>query len=158
MAYGVYTYRQQITGLAVAKSVIYLQVPTGYQMRVLQAWLTNRSVTTAEQLAVALLKIPAAGIGTPLGTDISALAEPSLDGDAASPITVALGNLTAEPTSPDATPIDEQGTPNTLGYMYWDDDRGSNLIAAGNAVALKLLANPVTSFNASCVMRVKLWA
>jgi len=144
---GTYTASYQLTGVAAAKTLLYLTAPSAAVVELLSAKVTNVNVTTAEQLDIGLAKITT--LGTPTATTLTAKATEGGSGAAGSTVKA---NVTAsEPTyevdgASIALYLDRQGMNNLSGYFYDPLPEERPAVAPSASVGIKLLATPSNSY------------
>ena len=144
---GVYTASYEISGVAAAKTLLYLTAPSNAVVEIFSAKVTQRGVTTPEQLDIGLAKIST--LGSPTATTLTP--KKTEDGSASSGCTVK-GNVTAsEPTyEVDGSSIPlylDHQDPNNLGGYYFDplpEERPT--VAPSATVGIKLLTNPSNTY------------
>jgi len=140
---GVYTANIKISGLAAAKTLMYITVPADKVVEILSASTTNATNETNEQIECTLQRVTT--LGTPTATTLTpAKHEP---GDQVAGSTVK-GNVTAsEPTYTADTEIGREGA-SSLGGWYFDPTPEERPIIPGQAtMGLRILAAP-TAFDA----------
>lgn len=144
---GVYTAHIEITSLSIAKSVLVGVCPSLVGIEILHADLTDLSVSTAEQLRIALSRITTIGTPVSAGGAVIDLQK----SEVGSPTTALTwyGDCTTEPTTYDASPIDAQGVVNVAGYYYDPIFEVRPIITAGKSFGLRLISAPTTAFRCS---------
>ena len=144
---GVYTASYEISSVSTAKTLLYLTAPSTAVVELLSAKVTQRGVTTPEQLDIGIAKIST--LGTPTATTLTS--KPTEGGTSAA-ASVVKGNVTAsEPTyevDGGSIPlyIDHQD-PNNLGGYYYDPlPEERPVVAPSGSVGIKLLTAPSTAY------------
>src|SRR5688500_16898582 len=109
---GVYTAKIKISGLAAAKTLMYITAPAAKVVEILGAIITNASNETNEQCEATLQRISA--LGTPTGTALTPSKHENGDQAAGS---TAVGNITAsEPTYAANSEVGYEGFASLAGY------------------------------------------
>ena len=140
---GVYTAKIRMTGIAAAKTLLYIVAPSTAVIELLEASVTEDGVTTADQLEIGIDRISA--LGTPTATSVTP--SPTEVGDQASGCTVK-GNVTAsEPTY--STNLDHQSVFNEAGYYYAPLPEDRDYIPPSGSLGIRLLnpAVPANTYN-----------
>ncbi len=137
---GVYTTSLKIAGMTAAKTLILLRAPTGVNIRLLSASITNASNATNQQLEAAIARVVT--VGSAGGTsNTPAQAEA---GDQASASTVST-NLTTEPTTYATPSLTDEGWASLTGWYWTPQEKEQPIIAAGTYVGWRLRTAPGTS-------------
>lgn len=140
---GMYTASVKISGLAAAKTLLYITVPANKVVELHNAFVTNCNNETSEQIEVKWSLVNA--LGTPTGTTLTPAKHEQ--GDQAAGSTV-VGNVTAsEPTYVSNTDHGYQGVPSLSGYVYTPTPEERIVLAGGATWGLRLISTP-TSFDA----------
>lgn len=140
---GVYTATVKISGLAAAKTLMYITAPAAMVVEILSASIDNEGTNvTNQQLEATLQKV--SSLGTPTGTTLTPGKHE--DGDQASQSTV-VGNVTAsEPTYAANTDKDHQGYPSLAGYKHAPIPEERMYISPSSTYGLRMLSTP-TAFD-----------
>lgn len=147
---GVYTVRAQIAALAAAKTVLLGTLPSGTLVELLEAYLTNASQGTAEQLDIGLFLVTT--LGTTVGTSITAGNVQKTESGSPNTLLTWTADLTTEPTTYNANPYHVEGVINLAGYRYEPVPEARRIIPSGASFGMRLLASPVNSFKAECMI------
>jgi hypothetical protein len=140
---GVYSAHIAISGLAAAKTLMYITAPANKVVEILSASITNDSNETNEQCFAGFQRI--SSLGTPTATTLTP--GQSEAGDQAAGSTVK-GNVTAsEPTYAADTEIGKEGF-SSLGGWYFDPTPEERPIIGGAASLGLRLFNSPTAFDA----------
>jgi hypothetical protein len=141
---GVYTAQIPIAGLAAAKTLLMMTIPTNRVFEILETHVSNETNETNEQLKITWQKITT--LGSPVGTAITP--RETEEGDQASAITTCIGNLTTEPTTYTAnTEHDPDGVPSLTGYHKEPVPEARFYMSGGDSWGLRILTAP-TAFDA----------
>jgi hypothetical protein len=147
---GVYTVRQQISSLSIAKTVLLGEVPSGTIIEILEAYLTNANQNTAEQLDVGLFLVTT--LGSAAGTSITASNVQKTEPGSANTVLTWLSDLTTEPTTYNANPLHVDAVINLAGYKYEPMPEARRFVGSGISFGLRLLASPTNAFKAECMI------
>ena len=147
---GVYTAHIEIASLAAAKTVLLMELPATNCVEILSAQVTNANVNTAEQHTCGLFRVTTKG--APAGAAVNIQKKES--GSAATIVTW-LGDLTTEPTTYDAAPLEKGGVNNIGGYYYDPIPEERDIVPPSKLVGLRLLNTPVTPFKAICIIKYR---
>lgn len=140
---GVYTGVVKISGLAAAKTLLYITAPANKVVEILSASVTNASNETNEQIECCLQHVTT--LGSPTATTLT----PSKHelGDQAAASTVK-GNVTAsEPTYTSNTEIGYEGSSSLGGWFFDPTPEEHPFIPGQGTMGLRLLSTP-TAFDA----------
>jgi hypothetical protein len=142
---GVYTAVIKITGLAAAKTLLYLTAPANKVVEVLSASVTNSgSNVTNQQLELTLQKVNV--LGSPTASTLTP--SPHEQGDQASGSTVK-GNVTAsEPSYVANTDLGHEGSSSLAGWFFQPLPEERAYIAGGDTWGLRMLSTP-TAYDAN---------
>ncbi len=135
-------YRVEVTisGMTAAKTMLLGQAPSSMVLVILGAGIRDCDNNTVTQLEYALSRVTTRG--SPTGTTITAAnVQKASKGDPNTSVTW-LSDLTAEPTTYDANPLDHDGKPNTLGYDYTPQPEARKEISPSESFGLRLLTAP----------------
>lgn len=138
---GVYRAPIKISGLAAAKTLIYITAPANKVIEILSAQIGSSGANvTNQQLEAVFQKVNS--LGTPTGTAITPTK--AEQGDQASAATV-VGNVTAsEPTYTSNTEADKKGFSSLGGYQHAPVPEERLYIAGGDTWGLRMLSTPTS--------------
>lgn len=139
---GVYTAEYQISSLTGTKTVLVLMAPTTAVIEVLSASLSNTNNDNSEQYEAGIYYITNSNGATGVAVTPRHHEQGSGGGNATSS-----GNMNTEP-SYGSVAIDHQGFNNLAGYRYDPIPEERPIIGPSGGIGLRLLANPVSGFNA----------
>lgn len=140
---GVYTATVAITGLAAAKTLMYLTAPADKVVEILSASVTNEDTETNEQLKCCLQRVTS---GTPTATTLTPSKHEA--GDQAAGSTVK-GNVTAsEFTYTANTEIGNEGASSLGGWRYQPIPEERPIVAGQLSIGLRLITATITAINA----------
>lgn len=142
---GVYHASYAISGLAAAKTVMYITSASGKVVEILSASLSNESNETNEQLECKFHRV--ATLGTPTATTVTAA--PTEPGDQAAGSTVK-GNVTALEPTYEAEHVKEFGKKgfSSLAGWYFDPlPEERPVIESAGTIGLRMMSTP-TAFDA----------
>jgi hypothetical protein len=144
---GVYDAHILISGLAAAKTVLYITAPSDNCVEILSADITNATNETNEQCRATWQRVTT--LGTPTGTTLTPSPHEQDDQAAASTV---VGNVTAsEPTYGSNTEVGHMGFSSLSGYYYTPLPEERLMLKAAQTWGLRILNSP-TAFDA--VVRV----
>jgi hypothetical protein len=144
---GVYEASIHIAGLNGLKTLILLEVPAGKTLEILSASVTNATNNTNQQLEAGFYNVTT--LGSPAGTSVTPWQNEQ--GDAASSVTV-LANLTAEPTTYNATSFAGMGFASLAGWQYQPVPEERLIMSPSKNWGLRLTDTAPTAFD--CDARV----
>jgi|SRR6266568_8187827 len=147
---GVFTVRQQISSLSTAKTVLLGTNPTGTIIEIIEAYLTNASQSTLEQLDIGLFIVTT--LGSPTGTSITAANVQKSEAGSADTVLTWTSDLTAEPTTYNANPLHVEGVINVAGYKFEPVPEARRFVGSGKSFGLRLLGTPTNAFKAECMI------
>ena len=139
---GVYEAVYKITGLASAKTLMYITAPSSKVVEILEASVTHPgSNVTNQQLEVAIQRV--SSLGTPTATSVTPT--PVEVGDAAAGSTVK-GNVTAsEPTYSSAVDGGREGYASLGGWRYQPQPESRFYIAPSGSVGVYMTSTPTST-------------
>lgn len=144
---GVYEAQIKISGLAAAKTLLYITAPANKIVEILSASITNLTNETNEQCEACFQVV--SSLGTPTGTTLTVTKMEAGDQAAGS---TCVGNVTAsEPTYSANTQYAYRGFASLAGFEFAPVPEERPVIAGGATHGLRMLNAP-TSFDA--VVRV----
>lgn len=144
---GVYTAQIKISGLAAAKTLVYITAAAAKPVKILSAEITNASNETNEQCEACWQRV--SSLGTPTGSSLTP--SPHEQGDQAAAATV-VGNVTAsEPTYASNTQVGRKGFASIVGYAFQPTPEEQPIIQGGATWGLQILNSP-TAFD--CIVNV----
>lgn len=135
---GVYTATYQVGGLAAAKTLMYLQPPSGVVAEILYASVTDADNATNQQVECSLTRI--ATLGTP--TASSATIEPEEPGDQAAGSIVKADVTASEPTY--GNDLHREGAPSLSGWFFEPDARRPVYATNAKPVGIRMLSTPAS--------------
>lgn len=147
---GVYTVRQQIASLSIAKTVLLGTLPTGTIVEILEAYLTNANQSTIEQLDIGLFVVTT--LGSAAGTSITAGNVQKSESGSGNTVVTWLSDLTTEPTTYNNNPLHVEGVINVAGYKFDASPEARRYVASGLSFGLRILTAPVNAFKAECLI------
>lgn len=130
---GVYVAEKKMT-LTASKTLMLVEAASTHVLEILSCMVTNVGNDTAEQIECGLFHVTTKG--SPTGTSVTP--RKTEQGDQASAATV-LANLTAEPTTIEADPVDRQGKSNLAGYSFIPREEEKVYVKPSGLIALRLL-------------------
>lgn len=140
---GVYTASYRISGLAAAKTLMYLTAPASAVVEILSASVTNEANETNEQILCTFQKIGT--LGTPTATTVTPAKHE--DGDQAAGSTVKANVTASEPTYTADTEIAREGTSSLGGWFYTPVPEERKYVPPSGSIGLRVINAP-TSFDA----------
>lgn len=142
---GVYTATHKLSGLATAKTLMYLTAPSNKVVEILSVSVTNESNETNEQLQICLQRVTT--LGTPTATTITPAKHEA--GDQAAGSTVKANVTASEPTYTDNSgdEIFREGCSSLAGWFYDPVPEERPIVAGGASVGLRNI-NSNTAFDA----------
>lgn len=140
---GVYTVGGSISGLAAAKTVLYLTNAADMALELLAAWIENATNETNEQCEAVIQRITT--IGTPTAT--AATPQKHELGDMASSVTCGLNVTASEPTYTSGAEYGRRGFPSLGGYRWEPTPEERVYVSPSESIGLRLLNSP-TAFDA----------
>lgn len=147
---GVYTVRQQISSLSIAKTVLLGTLPAGTLIELLEAYLTNANQSTIEQLDIGIFLVTT--LGSAAGSSITAANVQKTEPGSPNTVLTWLSDLTVEPTTYNANPYHVDAIVNVAGYRYEPMPEARRYIGSGASFGLRLLAAPTNAFKAECMI------
>jgi len=142
---GVYTASADITGLAAAKTLMYITAPATAAVEILSVHVTDYSNNTSEQWKISFQRIST--LGTPTGTSITTTTglQKHENGDQASTITCKSNITASEPTYDTVGAVDRQGVSNLAGYHYDPIPEERPVIAPSGTFGLYMHSTPTST-------------
>lgn len=148
---GVYCAQAEIASLAAAKTVLLGQTSANICLEILEVRLSNGNVSALEQLLIGLYLVTTVGSAAgSSGVNI----QKNENGDASTVVTW-LSDLTTEPTTYNAAPIDYQGVSNLSGYEYVPLPEDRKIISPSTYFGLRLRNTPSSAFKAECMIKYR---
>lgn len=142
---GVYTANIAITGLAAAKTLMYITAPAGRAVEIISASITNVNNETNEQLVATFQRVNA--LGTPTDSAVTPAKHENNDQAAGSTVR---GNVTAsEPTYLADTELGKEGFGSIGGWYHNPQPEERIHIPAGGTLGLRITSSTFTSFDAA---------
>jgi hypothetical protein len=143
---GVYTASADITGLAAAKTLMYITAPATAAVEILSVHVVDYNNNSSEQWKISFQRITSLS-PTPTGTTVDATTglQKHENGDQASTVTCK-SNITAnEPTYDTVGPVDRQGVSNLAGYHYDPTPEERPIIAPSGTFGLYMHSTPTST-------------
>lgn len=138
-----YTAEYVITSLSTAKTLLLGQAPSTMVIIILNVTVKDLNTPTVEQWEVSVNRVTTRG--SPTGTSISAgNVQKGSKGDGNTSVTW-LADLTAEPTTYDANPLDHDGVPNTPGYRYEPSLEDRPEISPSESFGIRMIGTPAAT-------------
>lgn len=141
---GVYEAVYKISGLAAAKTLLYLTAPAAAVVEILSASVTNASNETNEQLDCFIKKIGT--LGTPTATSLTP--SKTEDGDQAAGSTVKANVTASEPTYTSNTEVGWEGYSDLAGWFFDPIPEARKYVPPSGSVGVYLNATPAAALDA----------
>jgi len=139
--------------LSTAKTAMLGTLPSGTLIEILEAKLMNTDQEAHEQMRVGLFRVTT--LGSPTGTSLTAANVQKTEPGASNTGLTWTVNLTGEPTTYDANPLDIEGVPNEIGYHFEPIPEDRPWIGSGASFGLRLMDNLTNTITAECVIKYR---